>query len=149
MSPSIQIPRTDSLGKKATTNATKILIVDDDLLIRRALRMTVMAAGYVAVEAATGEEALEVIQAKDDVDVVLLDLRMPGLGGLEACRHIRKISDVPILAISILREPEDKELAFDAGADDYLVKPFGIQELLSRIHALQRRTAALEPFLSF
>jgi len=74
---------------------------------------------------------------------------MPGIGGLEACRRIRKIFDVPILVISVLRSQEDKVQAFDAGADDYLVKPFGIQELLSRIHALRRRVSGSEPIAPY
>jgi len=70
-----------------------------------------------------------------------LDIKMPGIGGFEACRKIRKMSDVPVLVISVCRTQEEKVQAFDAGADDYLVKPFGIQELLSRIHALRRRSS--------
>ena len=125
-------------------NPAKILLVDDDSQVRRALRTTLTSAGYIVVEARTGEEALEEVQAEGAADMVLLDLKMPGIGGLEACRRIRKIFDVPILVISVLRTQEDKVQAFDAGADDYLVKPFGIQELLSRIHALRRRAAGSE-----
>jgi two-component system KDP operon response regulator KdpE len=133
-----------SLGRSATMNTAKVLLVDDDPQVRRALRTTLTSAGYVVVEARTGEEAIEEVQAEGAVDMVLLDLKMPGIGGLEACRRIRKIFDVPILVISVLRTQEDKVQAFDAGADDYLVKPFGIQELLSRIHALRRRTSGTE-----
>lgn len=122
----------------------KILLVDDDPQVRRALRTTLTSAGYIVVEARTGEEALEEVQAEGAVDLVLLDLKMPGIGGLEACRRIRKLFDVPILVISVLRSQEDKVQAFEAGADDYLVKPFGIQELLSRIHALRRRSSGSE-----
>jgi len=127
----------------------KILLVDDDAQVRRALRTTLTSAGYVVVEARSGEEALEEVQAEGSVDMILLDLKMPGIGGIEACRRIRKIFDVPILVISVLRTQEDKVQAFDAGADDYLVKPFGIQELLSRIHALRRRTAGVESMPPF
>ena len=123
----------------------KILLVDDDPQVRRALRTTLTSAGYVVVEARTGEEAVEEAQGEGGVDMILLDLKMPGIGGLEACRRIRKIFDVPILVISVLRSQEDKVAAFDAGADDYLVKPFGIQELLSRIHALRRRVSGSGP----
>ena len=131
--------------RTAPVNLAKVLLVDDDPQVRRALRTTLTSAGYTVVEARTGEEALEEIQAEGAVDMVLLDLKMPGIGGLEACRRIRKIFDVPILVISVLRSQEDKVQAFDAGADDYLVKPFGIQELLSRIHALRRRASGSEP----
>ena len=130
-------------------NPAKILLVDDDSQVRRALRTTLTSAGYIVVEARTGEEALEEVQAEGAADMVLLDLKMPGIGGLEACRRIRKIFDVPILVISVLRTQEDKVQAFDAGADDYLVKPFGIQELLSRIHALRRRAAGSESIPAF
>lgn len=130
-------------------NIPKILLADDDSQVRRALRTTLTSAGYTVLEARTGEEALEEVQADGAVSLVLLDVKMPGMGGLEACRRIRKISDVPILVISVLRAQEEKVQAFDAGADDYLVKPFGIQELLSRIHALRRRVSGSEPIPSF
>jgi len=97
------------------------------------------------VEARSGEEALEEVQVDGALNMILLDLKMPGMGGIEACRKIRRISDVPILVISVLRSQEEKVQAFDAGADDYLVKPFGIQELLSRVHALRRRVSGSEP----
>jgi two-component system KDP operon response regulator KdpE len=138
------VSHSPSAARSATINAAKILLVDDDRLIRRVLRMTLMSTGYVVVEAITGEEALEKVQAEGAVHMVLLDLRMPGIGGLETCRRIRKIVDIPILVISILRDQEYKVQALDAGADDYLAKPFGIQELLSRMHALRTGTAVLE-----
>lgn len=144
MSHPAELSHTPSHGKVATMITAKILLVDDDPQVRRALRTTLTSAGYIVVEARTGEEALEEVQAEGAVDLVLLDLKMPGIGGLEACRRIRKLFDVPILVISVLRSQEDKVQAFEAGADDYLVKPFGIQELLSRIHALRRRSSGSE-----
>ena len=141
----IETANTKAASGTAVMNLAKILLVDDDPQVRRALRTTLTSAGYVVVEARTGEEALEEVQSEGAVDMVLLDLKMPGIGGLEACRRIRKIFDVPILVISVLRSQEDKVQAFDAGADDYLVKPFGIQELLSRIHALRRRVSGSGP----
>jgi two-component system, OmpR family, KDP operon response regulator KdpE len=129
--------------------AAKILLVDDDAHVRRALRTTLASSGYTVVESRTGEEAIEEIQADGTVDMVLLDIKMPGIGGFEACRKIRKISDVPVLVISVCRTQEEKVQAFDAGADDYLVKPFGIQELLSRIHALRRRSSDSEDIPPF
>jgi two-component system KDP operon response regulator KdpE len=122
-------------------NTAKILLVDDDASVRRALRTTLASSGYTVVEARTGEEAVDEIHADGAVDMVLLDIKMPGIGGFEACRKIRKMSEVPVLVISVCRTQEEKVQAFDAGADDYLVKPFGIQELLSRIHALRRRSS--------
>jgi len=127
----------------------KILLVDDDQLVRRALCMTLSSAGYVVIQAWTGEEALDKIQAEAaDAGVVLLDLKLPGMDGLEACRRMREVTDIPILVISMLRETEDLEEASQAGADDYLPKPFGIQQLLSRIEALRRKAAAAELVLS-
>src|SRR6204780_5057264 len=131
MTTSTDIAHEHSFGKSATMSHAKILLVDDDPQVRRALRTTLTSAGYIVVEARTGEEALEEVQAEGAVDMVLLDLKMPGIGGLEACRRIRKLFDVPILVISVLRSQEEKVQAFDAGADDYLVKPFGIHELFS------------------
>jgi len=144
MSPSTETSRTQSLKRSSPMNVAKVLLVDDDPQVRRALRTTLTSAGYVVVEARTGEEALEEVHSEGAVDLILLDLKMPGIGGLEACRRIRKIFDVPILVISVLRSQEEKVQAFDAGADDYLVKPFGIHELLSRMHALRRRVAGAE-----
>jgi two-component system, OmpR family, KDP operon response regulator KdpE len=146
---SVEVSPAQPAAKHVAMNATKILLVDDDAQVRRALRTTLTSAGYMVVEARTGEEALEEIQAEGAVNMVLLDLKMPGIGGIEACRRIRKMSDVPILVISVLRTQEEKVQAFDAGADDYLVKPFGIQELLSRIHALRRRVSGSEPIPPF
>jgi two-component system KDP operon response regulator KdpE len=147
MAPSILDSHTRSQVGSAPKNATKVLLVDDDPLIRRALRTTLTSAGYVVLEAMTGEEALETIRT-ESVDMVLLDLRMPGMGGLEACRKIREVVDTPILVISILRNREDEVQASEAGADDYLVKPFGVQDLLSRIQGLRRKAAGMERILS-
>jgi len=147
MSTSTSLSHTQPLRKSAMMNALKVLLVDDDPLVRRALRTTLTSAGYAVVEAWTGEDALEKISA-ESADVILLDLKMPGMGGLEACRRIREVADTPIMVISILRTEEFRVQASDAGADDYLVKPFGIQDLVSRIQALRRRVAGLESTLS-
>jgi two-component system KDP operon response regulator KdpE len=148
MAPSIQVSDTQSPGKSSTMNGAEVLLVDDDQQVRRVLRMTLMSAGYTVFEARTGEEALEKVQADGAADMILLDLRMPGIGGFEACRRIRAISDVPILVISIRRDFKDKVEASEAGADDYLVKPFGIQELLSRMQGVRRRAVGLKSGLS-
>jgi DNA-binding response OmpR family regulator len=116
----------------------KLLLVDDDAHVRLALRTTLTSSGYSVIESRSGEEAIEEIQSDGAIDAVLLDIKMPGMGGHEACRQIRKISAVPILVISVCRAQEDKVLAFEAGADDYIAKPFGIRELLSRIQRLRR-----------
>ena len=109
--------------------------------MRRVLRTALSSQGYTIYEAATGEEALDSIRASLP-DAILLDVNMPGMGGLETCREIRRTMDVPILMLTVRNSERDKVLALDAGADDYVVKPFGMQELLARIRAaLRRRTA--------
>jgi len=130
--------------------AATILVVDDEPQIRRVLRSTLTSQGYVIIDAKTGEEGLESVR-KNKPDLVLLDVNMPGLGGIEACREIRRSSDAPIIMLTVRNAERDKVLALDAGADDYVVKPFGIEELLARIRAALRRYApgdALPPFVS-
>ena len=127
-----------------------ILVVDDEPQIRRVLRTTLSTHGYEIAEAKTGEEAMEWLR-KQPPDLVLLDMNMPGMGGVEACREIRRASDAPIIMLTVRNAERDKVAALDAGADDYVVKPFGIDELLARIRAALRRYApgdALPPFLS-
>jgi two-component system KDP operon response regulator KdpE len=127
-----------------------ILVVDDEPQIRRVLRSTLSSQGYVITEAKTGEEGVEAAR-KTKPDLVLLDVNMPGMGGIETCREIRRGSTAPIIMLTVRNAERDKVLALDAGADDYVVKPFGIEELLARIRANLRRHAQgenLEPFHS-
>ena len=127
-----------------------ILVIDDEPQIRRVLRSTLATHGYEIAEAKTGEEALEWLR-KEAPDLVLLDMNMPGMGGVEACREIRRASDAPIIMLTVRNAERDKVAALDAGADDYVVKPFGIEELLARIRAALRRYApgdALPAFVS-
>jgi two-component system KDP operon response regulator KdpE len=127
-----------------------ILVVDDEPQIRRVMRSTLSTRGYVITEANNGEEAIESVH-KNRPDLVLLDVNMPGIGGLEACREIRRSSDAPIIMLTVRNAERDKVLALDAGADDYVVKPFGIEELLARIRAALRRYSPGEevpPFIS-
>jgi two-component system, OmpR family, KDP operon response regulator KdpE len=127
-----------------------ILIVDDEPQIRRVMRSTLSSQGYTVTEAKTGEEALDSIR-KERPDLVLLDVNMPGMGGIEACREIRRSSDAPIIMLTVRKTERDKVLALDAGADDYVVKPFGMEELLARIRASLRRYAPgdkIPPFVS-
>lgn len=128
-------------------STAKILVVEDDPKARRALRTTLASSSYTVIEARTGEEAWEEFQAEGTVDVILL--KIPGVGGLQACRRIRAKSTVPILGIGTGRSRVEKVQALDAGIDDYLVRPFGIQELLSHIYALRRRTLGPEVGHSF
>jgi two-component system, OmpR family, KDP operon response regulator KdpE len=130
--------------------AANILVVDDEPQIRRVLRSTLSARGYVITDAKTGEEALEWVR-REPPDLILLDVNMPGMGGIEACRQIRRVSTAPIIMLTVRNAERDKVLALDAGADDYVVKPFGIEELLARIRASLRRyspTDALPSFVS-
>lgn len=131
-------------------NAAKILVVDDEPQIRRVLRSTLSAQGYVITDAKSGEEALEWVR-KEQPDLILLDVNMPGMGGIEACREIRRGSDAPIIMLTVRNAERDKVAALDAGADDYVVKPFGIEELLARIRAALRRYSpgdSIAPFVS-
>jgi len=117
----------------------KILVVDDDVQIRRVMRKMLVAQGYVVNDARSGEEALETLR-RDRHDLVLLDMAMPGMGGLEACRAIRAGWDVAIVILSVRDLEKDKISALDAGADDYVTKPFSMQELMARIRAGLRRS---------
>src|SRR6266850_2728258 len=116
----------------------RILIVDDDPKIRRVLRTTLVAQGYEVVDARNGEEALERVRA-ERMDLVVLDMNMPGMGGIETCRLIRSSSDVAVVMLTVRDGESDKVEALDAGADDYMTKPFSSPELLARIRAALRR----------
>src|SRR5580700_9890467 len=118
-----------------------ILVADDEPQIRRVMRATLTSYGYTIVEARDGQEALEKFRSERP-ELVILDMNMPVLDGLQACREIRASSSVPIIMLTVRSAEKDKVLALDAGADDYIVKPFGIQELLARIRAALRRSPA-------
>lgn len=128
--------------------SAKILIVDDAQQVRRVLRTALSAEGYTIFEAGTGEEALEVIRVSPP-DAILLDVNMPGMTGLATCQEIRRHSDVPIVMLTVRNAERDKVLALDAGADDYVVKPFGMQELLARLRAALRRRGAQAKLANF
>jgi two-component system KDP operon response regulator KdpE len=120
-------------------SAGRILVVDDDPQIRRVMRMTLTREGYEVDDARTGEEA-ELKIRDERFDLLLLDMNMPGEGGLAACRRIRTGSDAPIIMLTVRNTEEDKVAALDAGADDFVSKPFGTPELLARIRAALRRS---------
>ena len=128
--------------------SAKILIVDDEPQIRRVLRTTLTSQGYTVTEARTGEEAFEQVR-NERPDLILLDVNMPGISGLETCREIRASSDIPIIMLTVRGTEHDKVQALDAGADDYVVKPFGSEELMARIRAGLRRAATTENFPPF
>jgi two-component system KDP operon response regulator KdpE len=115
-----------------------VLVIDDEPQIRRALRVGLERNGYVVTLAANGEEGLD-SAALHPPDIVILDLAMPGIQGLEVCRQLREWSKVPIIVLSVRENESDKIAALDAGADDYLTKPFSLDELLARMRAVLRR----------
>ena len=117
---------------------TRVLVVDDEPQIRKALRVNLAARGYEVDLAESGEVALSIAAARRP-DVVLLDLGLPGIDGLEVIDGLRGWSEVPILVLSVRGEESDKVAALDAGADDYVSKPFGMGELLARLRANLRR----------
>jgi two-component system KDP operon response regulator KdpE len=122
-----------------------ILVVDDEPQITRVLKTTLSSHGYGIRTAADGEQALQELKGWSP-DLVITDLRMPNVGGLELCRAIRAESRVPIIVLSVKGEESIKVEALDAGADDYVTKPFNINELLARVRAALRRAALqLEP----
>ena len=123
-------------------NGPRILVVDDEPGIRRTLRDYLAERGYRPDVATSGEQAIEAVEQQRP-DVVLLDLVMPGMGGLEACRQIRARSSVPIIVLSVMNQERDKVQALEAGADDYVTKPFGAEELLARIGVALRHRAGL------
>lgn len=127
--------------KPAMSEAQRILVVDDETQITRVLRRSLSARGYEVQTANDGEEALKVF-AQWPADLVVTDLSMQQMGGLELCRRLRKLTQAPIIVLSVKGEERTKVEALDAGADDYVTKPFGIGELLARIRAALRRAPA-------
>ena len=117
----------------------KVLIVDDDPAFRRALLTSLAASGFDVAEARTGEEALLVLRDRP-CDIVLLDINMPGMGGIETCRRIRNLSPrIGILMVTVRDAEEDKVQALEAGADDFVTKPYRLREMIARLHAVRRR----------
>src|SRR5262245_42151427 len=121
----------------------RILVVDDDPQIRRVMKMTLTGQGYEIDDAKTGEEGLDKLR-DHRFDLVLLDMNMPGMGGLETCRLVRAGSDIAIIMLTVRDSEADKVGALDAGADDYITKPFNPPELLARIRAALRRTPSAQ-----
>ena len=124
-------------------SAGRILVVDDEPQIRRLMRTTLIGVGYEVDDAKSGEEGIEKM-GKFHPDLVLLDISMPGMGGLAACRMIRTDKNVAIIILTVRDSEEDKVAALDAGADDFVTKPFSTPELLARIRAVLRRVPALQ-----
>jgi two-component system KDP operon response regulator KdpE len=122
----------------------KILVVDDEPKIRMFIRANLEARDYEVYLAQDGVEAVE-MAGRVDPDVIVLDVNMPRMDGIEACRRIREWADMPIIILSVREEEKDKVRALDEGADDYLTKPFGIEELLARIRVALRHSAGAAP----
>lgn len=120
-----------------------ILVVDDEPQILRVMRASLPPRGYEVVTVRSGQEALDQIQ-KEMPDLIILDLVMPEMSGLEVCRHVREFASVPILVLSAKGSEHDKVIALDLGADDYVTKPFSMDELLARVRAVLRRIPAAE-----
>jgi two-component system KDP operon response regulator KdpE len=118
----------------------RVLIVDDEPAIRRFLRVTLTAQAYNILEAASGQEALSKATA-DKPDIIVLDIGLPDINGIEVTRLLRQWTQIPIIILSVRGAESDKIAALDAGADDYLTKPFGVGELLARLRAALRRAA--------
>jgi two-component system KDP operon response regulator KdpE len=128
---------------KAKSRKPIILVVDDEPQILRVMRTSLPPRGYEVRTAPGGEEALDEI-SKQMPDLIVLDLMMPGTSGLDVCRRVREFSAVPIIVLSAKGGEGDKVAALDAGADDYVTKPFGMEELLARLRAVLRRLPASE-----
>jgi len=120
----------------------KILVVDDERAVRDSLRRALELEGYEIELAADGNEALSRLESSDEPDAIILDVLMPGVDGLEVCRRMRRAgSSLPVLMLTARTEVEDRVAGLDAGADDYVTKPFALEELLARMRALLRRTS--------
>jgi len=124
-------------------SAGRILVVDDDPQIRRVMRVTLTGQGYEVDDTKSGDAAVEKLRDAK-FDLVLLDMNMPGLSGLETCREIRSHSEVGIIMLTVRDSEDDKVAALDAGADDYVTKPYNAPELLARIRAALRRTPSIQ-----
>jgi two-component system KDP operon response regulator KdpE len=127
----------------------RVLVVDDETSIRRYLRAALTAQGFNVYEAADGQEALNAVLAHRP-DLIILDLGLPDIDGIEVTRRLREWSQTPIIILSVREAEQDKIAALDAGADDYLTKPFGTGELLARMRVVQRRQviSANEPIFT-
>ena len=117
----------------------RVLVVDDENLLVKGIKFNLQNEGYEVLTGSDGQEALE-IASSQDLDLIILDVMMPRMDGLEACQRIREFSDVPIIMLTAKADDMDKLMGFEHGADDYLTKPFNILELKARVRALLRRS---------
>ncbi len=131
-------------------NGPRVLLVDDEPQILRVLRTSLQTQGFQVSTAPNGETALDLL-TRTSIDLVILDLGLPGMDGQEVMARLRSWSDVPVIVLSVRDDQTEKVAALDAGADDYLTKPFAIEELLARMRAVRRRTSPQpeQPVLRF
>lgn len=122
----------------------KILVVDDEARMRKLVKDFLHKSGFEVLEAENGAQAVELFHVNDDISLIVLDLMMPVMDGMEACKEIRKDSKVPIIMLTAKGDEEDELLGFESGADEYISKPFSPKILVARIEAILRRTASLE-----
>ena len=134
----------DAQKDRRPMNNAILLVVDDESQIRRALRATFSSSGYDVIEAKNGQEAIEMV-IRERPDLILLDVNMPDMSGFEVCGKIRSSFEGPIIMVTVRNSERDKIEALDSGADDYVVKPFAMGELLARIRAALRRSSSEEP----
>lgn len=128
------------------TRPAQILLVDDELSIQRAMAPLLRSRGYGVTVAGTGREALDLF-GRERPDLLILDLGLPDMNGIEVCRQVRELADTPILILSARGAEKDKVAALDQGADDYMTKPFGPDELMARVRAALRRSLGHETVL--
>ena len=121
----------------------KILVVDDEDLLVKGIRFNLRSDGYDVISGTTGLEAVSLTQSEQP-DLIVLDVMMPEMDGLTACAKIREFSEVPIILLTAKADDMDKLIGFDHGADDYLTKPFSVEELLARLRVTQRRLALMQ-----
>ena len=126
---------------RMTTKAKRILLAEDEMALRDFVSRNLRARGFEVLEASNGLEAIAVWE-REDPHLLILDIMMPRMDGLEVCRRVREYSAVPIIVLTALDAESDKVTALDLGADDYSTKPFGVEELLARVRAVLRRTQA-------
>lgn len=122
----------------------KILVVDDESRMRKLIKDFLVKAGYDVIEAADGEKALEIFSVNNDIELVILDVMMPGLDGLHVCKEIRKTSKLPIIMLTAKSGENDELTGFEYGADEYITKPFSPKILVARVEAILRRTNPFE-----
>src|SRR5436305_14003465 len=127
-----------------TTRAKRILLAEDEVALRDFVSRNLHARGFEVLEASNGLEAMALWE-RENPHLLILDIMMPRMDGLEVCRRVREHSSVPIIVLTALDAESDKVAALDLGADDYLTKPFGVEELLARVRAVLRRTQQLPP----